>query len=420
MVGGDLGKIKRRQDWAARMQKIVDKMQDLAEQQRQAARNAGGIKVTDELLDQAFKLLDQELEQFIQTVPETEFMFITDPAQVEALKKTRAEIQKNLETATPTDAKALGGSTASRPFSARVAGKKVIIKTESVLSKNKDIRSGWGIPGTADLYAEEAAQIIDELGGLFVNKAQATTRRVPTVPGVSGSPDLQSDNALVMDWLTEGWIRADLSSSKFGARQKVSDAINWDMMQVYEALIGNTDRHRGNWLVAPVYDPANPQQVDKNGDVIVAGQPDSSVPWSKFKIVPIDNGLSFPDASRHRSWVWGNIAEWMIAGEPLNARQLEVLSRLWKNRVDLHRRLSAIMAPGQVRGVFYRLIWMLETRTTMGEQQFQEAMYNPEGSNSDGVVERVLRRGESVLNAKITNPDAIPVAPGQTELGLEP
>ena len=420
VVGGDLGRIKRRKDWGARMQQIIDKMQQIAEDQAKAARNRSKVTVTDEIVDQAFKLLDAELASFIEQLPQTEFMFVTDQAEIEKLKEVRANIQKGLESGTLTDSKHLGGGV-SGSYVAKADGKKVIIKKKENLEGNTGIRKGWGIPPTADLYAEAAAQAIDELGGLFIGKAQATSK---DVPDLTGTDPMSGDYALVMDWLKDGWVRKSLSRSKFGANATESDAVNWDLMQVYDALIGNTDRHGGNYLVAPVFDPAVPQTIDKDGNVIVMGVPDSSVPWVKFKIIPIDNGLSFPDAGAHRSAAWGNMPPWLDrsegAGQPLNTRQLEVLTRLWKNRTELHRRLTALMSPGQVRGVFYRLIWMLESRKSMDEGTFQSAAYNPESNNNDGVVAGVLARGESVLNAQITNPDAIPVAPGQIELNLEP
>jgi hypothetical protein len=412
LMQGDLRAIKQRKDWRAKMQQIVDKAKEISAQQRRAA--AAGVKITDELVNEAFKLLDKELETFISTLSEDEFIFVKDPRQVEELKTIRAEIQARLE-GTIEAPKYLGGGV-SGSFVGKIDGKKVIIKQKKKLSKNTGVRDDWGIPPTADLFAEKASQIIDELGGLFIGKAQATTRDVPATPGATDP--LPADQSLVMDWLTGGWVAKDVGYSRLGANGDLVNATNYDLMSIYDALIGNTDRHAGNYLLAPVIDPANPQLIDKDGYVVDSTGTGTGEPWTQFKIIPIDNGLSFPDATVHDSSAWGNMPPW-LQEKPLNQRQTEVLLRLWKNRTELHRQLSAIMNPGQVRGVFYRLIWMLVKKSSMDARTFSRAGYNPEGANSDGVVSSVLSNAQSVLDARVSATGE-PIAPGQIDLGIEP
>jgi hypothetical protein len=411
LLQGDLADIKKRQDWRERMEKIVANMQALSRSKKR--QQASGTTVTDEIVDEAFKQLDKELESALKTISDDKYTFIKDPAEIAAMDALRAKIQEQLATA-PIASPKLIGSGVSGSSSVRLNGKKALVKNRKKMLSNGAIRERFGIPPDQDMRAEIAAQIIDELGGLFIGKAQATTRRIQKSDGITD--DMGNDvsgESLVMDWLTEGWLSGEVNHH-FG---RLADAVNYDLMGVYETIIGNTDRHRGNFLVAPVIDPADPQMIDKDGNVVDASGAPTGEMWKRWKIVPIDNGLAFPDADVHMKAGFGTSAPW-LNGETMTPRAREVLLKIWKNRVELHRRLSAVLPPAAVRGAFYRIIWMLKTGRVMEGDDFMEATYNPQSPNSDGVVAAALAEAKSVLDANVSTGEF--VAPGQVEIGLEP
>lgn len=405
---------------------VVRKMNDLADARKAQLRavNSGATPTpSEELLNTAFKMLDEKFDALIKALPKDEFMFVTDKAEVlKMLEERKAELER-IEKGVITSAEPLG-SGVSGGYKGKIDGKKVVLKAKVYMGarggdpnrRGKNYREDWGMVTEQDLLSEPAAQAIDELGGLFVGKAISVVRPEGTneiavwkIP--KGDQSTDSDT-LAMEWLP-GWMSSEVRNEY----SSYSDAQNFDLMAVYDALIANTDRHAGNFLLAPVFDPAHPQTVDGDGKVVVNGKRTGDE-WEKFKIVPIDNGLSFPDADVQRGSAWGNGAPWLNSDRALNARQLEVLVRLWSNRVELHRRLSMTLTPGMVNGFFYRLIWMLIEKKNLSFSMISENEYSPQESGNDGVVASALKDAQNILDAKI-NSVGTGVVPGQIELGLD-
>jgi hypothetical protein len=310
-----------------------------------------------------------------------------------------------VELGAPDSAKELPSSSLNSPWKGKWKGHPFVIKSMSTMD-SRDVRQGWGIGKYADFWVEQAAQIVDEFGGLFVRKAQSYIRELPDIRSATGDL-LGEEKALLMDWLTgykDGHIRQNRKDSPQ----------NIDLMGLFDALIGNTDRHGGNYLVAPIPSPTQPSFDDEGYPVDPVSGVRTQDNWEAYNIVPIDNGLGFPDPAVHIGSAWGNLSPFMpqsrgqtgvgyriSAAAALTPRSREVLLRLWANRSELYVRLTALTGASRARGFFYRLIWMLRADEIMDTNTFSEGAYNPMSPNADDIIRGAFDEGQSLLDANI-------------------
>jgi hypothetical protein len=260
----------------------------------------------------------------------------------------------------------------------------------------RDVRQGWGIGKFADFWVEQAAQIVDEFGGLFIRKAQAYIRELPEIRGAGGEI-LDENKALLMDWLSG--YRSGHSQQKSGQSPE-----NVDLMGLFDALIGNTDRHGGNYLVAPIPSATQPMFDEDGYPIDPVTLQKTGEKWEAYKIVPIDNGLAFPDPEVHLSDQWANLSPFMPYGRgtKLTPRARETLLRLWSNRSELYVRLTTLTGASRARGFFYRMIWMLRADEVMDQRTFEYAAYNPMSPNADEIIRGAFEDGQSLLDAAIS------------------
>lgn len=59
------------------------------------------------------------------------------------------------------------------------------------------------------------------------------------------------------------------------------------------------------------------------------------------------------------------------------------------------------MNEGQVRGVFYRIIWMLRSGLNMDQRTFESAAYNAQSPNADEFILGAFDEGQSLLDANV-------------------
>lgn len=412
LIGGAI----KAAEWAAKARKLIrEKRRRIQSEQdkiRRAARAAGGRTVSEDLYLSTIEVLDKQLEALLKALPKNKFIGVTDAAverEIEAYRQSVADIlnsgtERTIVGATDYlfpepdsgSAKSLGSSSANSPWKGKWRGKKFIIKSVETGYK-VPLRPRFGLGVMDDLWAEPAAQIVDELGGLFIRKAQA---RSVTIPDINGSGEYLSEGtALIMDWL-EGY------PSRHARRpNSIDSAENYAMMQIFDAIIGNTDRHGGNWLTRPIATPNQPAFDDDGYPIDPTTQQIKNGEWEKWEIVPIDNGLAFPDADVHLSNAGGNMPDWMAydrsSSDPITFQQKEVLLRLWSNRSALYAGLRTQMNEGQVRGVFYRIIWMLRSGLNMDQRTFESAAYNAQSPNADEFILGAFDEGQSLLDANV-------------------
>lgn len=406
------GRIKAA-EWAAKARKLIRAKRSAIEAEKQRLRRAAQGKpvkpISDQLYEETLSLLDKDLEAAIKAIPKTKFLGVTDDQvqkEIEQYRDRIDDIMKGVEETimgvttvnldAPDTAKELSSSSLNNPWKGKWKGHPFIIKSMSTMD-SRDVRKGWGIGKYADFWVERAAQVVDELGGLFVRKAQSYIRELPDIRGAAG--DILGENtALLMDWLT-GYKDGHPSQNRS------NDAENLDLMGLFDALIGNTDRHGGNYLVAPIPTATQPAFDDDGYPIDPVTGNKTGAEWEKYNIVPIDNGLGFPDPTEHLDTAWGNLSPFMPSarGEVLTPRSREVLLRLWSNRSELYVRLTALAGADRARGFFYRMIWMLRSGEVMDRYTFQEAAYNPMSPNADDIIRGAFDEGQSLLDANITS-----------------
>lgn len=405
------GKIKVA-EWAAKARKLIRDKRSAIEAERQrlarAARSKPAVVVSEDLYEKTLEALDKDLEAAVKAIPKNKFLDVTDAqvqAEIEQYRERLDDIMKGVEqtimgvTTTeldaPDTAKSLGSGSINEPWKGKWKGHPFIIKSVEKMYP-KPIRREYGDFKRSDLWAEPAAQIIDELGGLFIRKAQAYIRDLPYLKDANGNT-LDESAALVMDWLT-GY------SGSHSAMTRSKSPVNADLMGLFDTLIGNLDRHGGNYLFAPVPTARQPVFDDEGYPIDPVTGQKTGERWDEFKIVPIDNGLAFPDPDVHLDGGhFVNLSPFMaqVRGEKLTPRAREVLVRLWSNRSDLYVRLTAQMGASRTRGFFYRLIWMLRSGEQMDYRTFDNAGYNPQSSNADEVIRGAFDDGQSLLDANI-------------------
>ena len=411
LIGGRM----KAAEWAAKARKLIRAKRSAIEAEKQRLRILAKGKpikpVSDELYEETLSLLDKDLEAALKAIPKNKFLGVTDAklqSEIEQYRDRIDGIMKGVEqtimgvTTTelvaPNNPKSLGSGSINKPWRGEWDGHKFIIKSLSSMYAS-DPRSRWGIGKYADLWSERAAQVVDELGGLFIRKAQAYLRELPDIR--AGSETLGENTALVMDWL-EGFPSGH--SSQRNRDPQTAD--NFDLMSVFEALIGNTDRHGGNYLIAPIPTATQPA-FDSDGYPIdpVTRQRTGAL-WEKYNIVPIDNGLAFPNPEVHLDYAGGNESPFMTSqsGVALTPRAREVLLRLWSNRSELYVRLTTLAGASKTRGFFYRMIWMLRSGEFMGWDTLAGAEYNPLSPNADATIRGAFDEGQSLLDANITSP----------------
>lgn len=408
------GKIKAA-EWAAKARALIRAKREAirAEQRRLAAAAKGkpAVQVTDELYEKTLEKLDSDLASALKSIPKTKFLGVTDSAiqqEIEQYRKRIDDIMEGVETTimgvttvelgAPDTAKELSSSSINSPWKGKWQGHPFIIKSTGTMY-DRPIREEYGDFMQSDMWAEPAAQIIDELGGLFIRKAQAFIRDLPDIKGTAGEI-LDENAALLMDWLT-GY--RDGHSAQRGNSQTASE--NFDLMGLFDALIGNLDRHGGNYLVAPVPSATQPAFDDEGYPIDPVTLKRTGEKWEAFNIVPIDNGLAFPDPDVHLDeGSFANLSPFMPYGRgtALTPRSREALLRLWSNRSELYVRLTAAMGASRTRGFFYRMIWMLRSNELMDRKTFDYASYNPQSSNADEVIRGAFAEGQSLLDALVT------------------
>ncbi len=407
------GRIKAA-EWAAKARKLIRAKRSAIEAEKQRLRRASQGKpvkpISSELYEETLSLLDKDLEAAIKALPKTKFVGVTDDQvqrEIEQYRERIDEIMKGTEETimgvttinldAPDTAKELPTSSLNSPWKGKWKGHPFIIKSMSTMD-SRDVRKGWGIGTYADFWVERAAQVVDEFGGLFVRKAQAYIRDLPDIKGVGGEI-LGENTALLMDWLT-GYKDGHPSQSRR------NDPENLDFMALFDALIGNTDRHGGNYLVAPIPTATQPAFDDDGYPIDPVTGNKTGAEWERFNIVPIDNGLGFPDPEEHLDSQWGNMSPFMpqSRGEALTPRTREVLLRLWSNRSEVYVRLTALAGASRAKGFFYRMIWMLRSNELMDVYTFKEAAYNPMSPNADDIIRGAFDEGQSLLDASITAP----------------
>ena len=410
LIGGRM----KAAEWAAKARKLIRAKRSAIEKEKQRLRKAAQGKpvkpVSDELYEETLSLLDKDLEAALKAIPKNKFLGVTDDQvqkEIEQYRDRIDDIMKGVEETimgvtkvklnVPDTAKELSSSSLNNPWKGKWKGHPFIIKSMSTMD-SRDVRKGWGIGKYADFWVEQAAQVVDELGGLFVRKAQSYIRELPDIRGAAG--DILGENtALLMDWLT-GYKDGHPSQNRS------NDAENLDLMGLFDALIGNTDRHGGNYLVAPIPTATQPAFDDDGYPIDPVTGNKTGAEWEKYNIVPIDNGLGFPDPTEHLDGAWGNLSPFMPSrrGEALTPRSREVLLRLWSSRSELYVRLTALAGADRARGFFYRMIWMLRSGEVMDRYTFQEAAYNPMSPNADDIIRGAFDEGQSLLDANITSP----------------
>lgn len=413
------GKIKAA-EWAAKARALIrakrEAIRKEQERLRILAKSKPAVQVTDALYEKTLEKLDSDLAAALKSIPKNKFLEVTDSAVQQELEQYRKRIDDLMEgvektimgntfieLGAPDTAKSLGSRSINKPWKGKWQGHPFIIKSTETMY-DQTIREEYGDFRQSDLWAEPAAQIIDELGGLFIRKAQAYIRELPDIKGVGGDI-LDESKALLMDWLT-GY--PDGHSAQRGGSQ--SAAQNFDLMGLFDALIGNLDRHGGNYLVAPIPTATQPAFDDDGYPIDPVTLQKTGEKWEQFKIVPIDNGLAFPDPDVHLdNGGMANLSPFMSyqRGTPLTTRSREVLLRLWANRSELYLRLTTVMGASRTRGFFYRMIWMLRSNELMDRRTFDSAAYNPQSRNADEVIRGAFADGQSLLDALVA-----PVASG--------
>lgn len=207
-----------------------------------------------------------------------------------------------------------GGSTTVHFLNDATGARRAVVKPASGLRREK-LRQN--IPAATDIERERAAYLLNQhLGGLV---------KMPTAI-VAGSG---ADRALVLDYM-DGEIGPSLSGLP---TKEVDNAA------LFDALIGNEDRHSGNYL------------ADPNGHLVC-----------------IDHGLTFPTGPY--SYNFNDDLLSARSNPKLNETEVGLLEKLRKERSAVEKDLRPLIGDKAFKRLYSRIDQMLNTGKVI--QQFND------------------------------------------------
>lgn len=228
------------------------------------------------------------------------------PRARRARKPAMSPAETKLSTGEITNKQNLGGGI-NTTLIGEIDGQKVIIKPKSGLARGV---MRHNIPPGHDLERELSGYMVAKRMG--IDMPATVLRKTP------------EDRAMVQEF-SEGTVGKNTSDGWRTAR-------NLDEIALFDAVIGNEDRHAGNFLVR-----------------------DS-------KIIPIDHGMSFPRAGSG----WGN--EYVIqerihaGGKGLKTAEMKLLQELKADTKFRKKLTRALKDKKATEGVYKRIDGMLEAK----------------------------------------------------------
>jgi hypothetical protein len=182
-----------------------------------------------------------------------------------------------------------------------------------------------GIPVHAESEREMAAQVINDALGRPVNMPNVVRR------------DVFGQDAIVVQFVP---------SSSGNALTAYAESQS-DAMAFFDSVIGNTDRHIGNWLTTP-----------------------------KNDLVAIDHGLSFPSKLIDKGLpIHGNYGAMdvrhALARQELTGSESDALRRLLSQKAEVTKALKDVgLKGGEITDMFDRVRFMLDQNRTLSGSDF--------------------------------------------------
>ena len=208
-------------------------------------------------------------------------------------------------------------------FRGELEGHDVIIKPEALLVKYP-MRSTI-TPG-GDLERERAAYLVAQRMG--VDAPETVIREAENIVG---------KKTIVQSFVKNDGTLLEVLKDRGSAAMNDIDLDSFRSMALFDAVIGNTDRHWGNALV-----------VGK-------------------KLIPIDHGLAFPEgANLGRNGNFKALDLFETPGMPkdfikLSNKEIDLLKGLLASRTAIRSELEALLPASSVRGLLERIEEMIDT-----------------------------------------------------------
>jgi len=286
---------------------------------------------------------------------------VVDPA---AYLTAEDEFQQKIHTGKITDVSKLDGGI-SETFKGHVTTDKVFMRTDSGIDKGIEFH---GMRTGTDNTREMAAQIVNRAMGLPVVMPRAVYRDLGGGMG----------KGLITEFMPGSNI-SDLAKEagreyhvrEFQAGLGASFKEQKDRMLVFDAVIGNIDRHTANMM------------------------------WDGKSLYAIDNGLSFPYGSVAIKRVLGGRER--LEGPP-SAENMKYVKRISDQRESVSKALKAYLNQAEIDGLWVRVDNLLHPKPPNSAL----AMKGGEGSGNFGHAGRPGLVGGSA-------PEGTPASPGPIE-----
>jgi hypothetical protein len=206
--------------------------------------------------------------------------------------------------------------------------------TYRVMIKPRSLLAGWqrhGIAGGSDLKNERAAYLVNRALGGYVEMPPVTLRQVKGLGYAAVQTEVNNYDGTIGD---------------AGEPDENEDVADEERIAMFDALIGNLDRHKGNVLAR--FDPD--RESGERG------------------LIAIDHSLAFPDEDGVAE---GNQHYWRRhEALEIPADGMDALRRLVARRAMVDAELRPLLTAGSRRQFWGRATWMLQHGTILSIEDF--------------------------------------------------